>query len=105
MTIAPDARLQSLDRADVHAHALRAAVFVQEDAPEFAVEVPRQEWQAEPDIARMARMLNDSAAVVRAAVEGRLASGRPMDQHYDHSLLLMQHMVWHEGWLRKFSRP
>jgi hypothetical protein len=46
----------------------------------------------------MAQMLNDSAAVVRAAVKGKLESGRAMDQHYDHPILLMQHMVWHEGY-------
>jgi len=43
-------------------------------------------------------MLNESAAVVRRAVAGKLASGRAMDRHYDHPILLMQHMVWHEGY-------
>ena len=87
----------SIGQMFMHMHYVRL-VFVQEDAPEFAVEVPRQEWQAVPDIDRMAQILNDSAAVVRAAVEGKLAAGRSMDQHYDHPLLLMQHMVWHEGY-------
>ena len=87
----------SIGQMFMHMHYVRL-VFVHEDAPEFAVEVPKREWPREPDIDRMATMLNVSAAVVRAAVEGKLASGRAMDEHYDHPILLMQHMVWHEGY-------
>jgi uncharacterized damage-inducible protein DinB len=87
----------SVGQMFMHMHYVRL-VFVHEDAPEFAVAVPKQEWLAERDVERMAAMLNDSAAVVRAAVEGKLASGRAMDTHYDHPILLMQHMVWHEGY-------
>ncbi len=87
----------SIGQMIMHMHYVRL-VFVHEDAPEFAVEVPRREWVTERDIDRMAQMLNDSAAVVRAAVTGKLTSGRAMDQHYDHPILLMQHMVWHEGY-------
>ena len=87
----------SIGQMFMHVHYVRL-VFVQEDAPEFATEVPRREWQVELDRERMARMLTESAAVVRAAVEGKLLSGRPMDRHYDHPLLLLQHMVWHEGY-------
>ena len=43
-------------------------------------------------------MLNDSAAAVRDAVRGRLESGRPMDSHYDHPILMLQHLIWHEGY-------
>jgi hypothetical protein len=43
-------------------------------------------------------MLNDSARVVRAAVAGRLAAGRGMDVHYDHPILMLQHLIWHEGY-------
>lgn len=87
----------SVGQMFMHMHYVRL-VFVHEDAPEFAVDVPKREWLAERDIERMAQMLNDSAAVVRAAVEGKIVSGRSMDRHYDHPLLLMQHMVWHEGY-------
>jgi uncharacterized damage-inducible protein DinB len=87
----------SIGQMFMHMHYVRL-VTVHEDAPEFAVEVPRRQWVTEPDIDRMAQMLTESAAVVRAAVEGKLASGRAMDLHYDHPLLLMQHMVWHEGY-------
>ena len=73
-------------------------VFVEEDAPEFASAVPKGEYYTVYDRARLAEMLNESARVVRGAVAGRLESGRPMDRHYDHPILLLQHMVWHEGY-------
>jgi uncharacterized damage-inducible protein DinB len=81
----------------MHMHYVRL-VFVHEDAPEFSIEVPRREWVAEPDRDRMAQMLRESAEVVRRAVRGKLSSGRSMDLHYDHPMLLLQHMVWHEGY-------
>jgi uncharacterized damage-inducible protein DinB len=43
-------------------------------------------------------MLGESARVVRDAVRGRLEAGREMDLHYDHPILLLQHMLWHEGY-------
>ncbi len=80
-----------------HIHYVRL-VFVEEDAPEFAVSVPEAEWAAERDPGRIAEMLNASARVVRDAVSGRMAAAREMDMHYDHPILLLQHMIWHEGY-------
>jgi uncharacterized damage-inducible protein DinB len=80
-----------------HMHYVRL-VFVEEDAPEWARPVPQQEWGIEHDIPRLTQMLNDSAQAVRDAVKGRIESGQAMDQHYDHPLLLLQHMLWHEGY-------
>ena len=80
-----------------HIHYVRL-VFVLEDAPEFAREMPKEEWLAERDPDRIAQMLNDSAMAVRDAVKGRLEAGRGMDLHYDHPVLLLQHMLWHEGY-------
>src|SRR5262245_43404928 len=68
-------------------------VFVAEDAPEIAVAVPKGEWAVERNRDRLAQMLNDSAAAVRDAVKGRLASGRAMDRHYDHPILMFQHLI------------
>jgi uncharacterized damage-inducible protein DinB len=73
-------------------------VFVFEDAPEFARETPKEEWAVERDPGRIAQMLNDSAMAVRDAVKGRLQAHRDMDLHYDHPILLLQHMIWHEGY-------
>ena len=61
-------------------------------------ELPREEWAAEPDPIRMAQLLNDSAKAVRDAVKSRVEAGREMNLHYDHPILLLQHMVWHEGY-------
>ena len=80
-----------------HIHYVRL-VFVEEDAPECAGSIPEEEWAGERDRDRMAEMLNDSARAVREAVRSRLETERPMDLHYDHPILLLQHMIWHEGY-------
>ena len=80
-----------------HIHYVRLA-FVSEDAPEFAKTVPEKEWASESDTNRIAQMLNDSAKVVRDAVKNRVESGREMNLHYDHPILFLQHMIWHEGY-------
>jgi uncharacterized damage-inducible protein DinB len=73
-------------------------VFVSEDAPEFERDVPTGEWAAERDPARIEQMLNESAKTVRDAVKGRVESRRNMNTHYDHPILFLQHMLWHEGY-------
>jgi len=80
-----------------HIHYVRL-VFVEEDAPEFAKQVPKDEWVHERDRDRVAQMLNDSARTLREAVQNRLEAGREMDLHYDHPILILQHMIWHEGY-------
>jgi uncharacterized damage-inducible protein DinB len=84
-----------------HIHYVRL-VFVSEDAPEFAKDsadsLPAEEWVAERDPDRIAQLLNHSAAVVRAAVKNKVEAGRDMDLHYDHPILFLQHMIWHEGY-------
>jgi len=80
-----------------HIHYVRL-VFVWEDAQEVARKVPEEEWAGERDPERIAQMLNESAKAVRDAVESRVQAGRDMDLHYDHPILLLQHMIWHEGY-------
>ncbi len=80
-----------------HIHYVRL-VFVAEDAPEFARTLPEKEWVAESDSGRIAQMLNESAKAVRDAVQSRVLTGRDMNLHYDHPILLLQHMIWHEGY-------
>lgn len=81
----------------MHMHYCRL-VFVHETAPEIGAVVPAGEWRGERDRDRIAAMLNESADAVRDAVVGRLRAGRPMDTHYDHPILFLQHFVWHEGY-------
>ena len=80
-----------------HIHSVRL-VFILEDAPEFARDVPEVEWDDVRDPERIARMLNESAKVVRDAVESRVRLNKEMELHYDHPILLLQHMLWHEGY-------
>jgi uncharacterized damage-inducible protein DinB len=80
-----------------HMHYARL-VLVSEDAPEFATKLPEEEWAGERDAERIAQMLNDSAKAVRDAVHSRVEAGRDMDRHYDHPILMLQHLIWHEGY-------
>jgi uncharacterized damage-inducible protein DinB len=87
----------SIAQLFTHIHFVRL-VFVFEDAPEFARKLPEEEWVVECDGDRIAQMLNESARAVRDAVQSRVESGRDMNLHYDHPILLLQHMLWHEGY-------
>jgi uncharacterized damage-inducible protein DinB len=80
-----------------HIHYVRL-VFISEDAPEFAPAVPGEEWVDERDPGRIAHMLNDSSKAVRDVVRSKLESGGEMNLHYDHPVLFLQHMLWHEGY-------
>jgi hypothetical protein len=46
----------------------------------------------------MEQMLNNSAKAVCNAVKSRVESNREMNLHYDHPILFLQHMIWHEGY-------
>ena len=81
----------------MHMHCVRLG-FVEEDAPEFACPVPEEEWEDSRDVDLMAVQLHESAKIVREAMQGRLRAGRAMEKHYDHPILLLQHMIWHEGY-------
>jgi uncharacterized damage-inducible protein DinB len=80
-----------------HIHFVRL-ILVSEDAPELARDLPKEEWAVELDCGRIAQMLNESARAVREAVKTKVETGRDMNLHYDHPILLFQHMVWHEGY-------
>lgn len=81
----------------MHIHHERL-VSVFEEAPEFAREVPRDEWTVERDPDRLAEMLTESARAVRDAVKGRVLAGRGLDLNYDHPIGLLQLLLWHEGY-------
>ena len=80
-----------------HVHFVRLAILT-EDAREFAREMPAREWVDLRDRQRIAQMLGESAEAVRQAVKSRVAKGVAMDRHYDHPILLLQHLIWHEGY-------
>jgi len=80
-----------------HIHYVRL-VFVSEDAPEFGTVPNQEEWPAEHDPERITQMLNESAKLVRDAIQARIKTGQAMNVHYDHPILMLQHMIWHEGY-------
>jgi len=80
-----------------HVHSVRL-VFIEENVPGFPVQVPEVEWDDERDPVRIEAMLNDSAKAVREAVEHCVREGREMKRHYDHPILFLQMMIWHEGY-------
>ena len=96
LTLRPMESSPSVGELFAHIHYVRL-VFVSEDAPEFARPLP-DEWVQPVDRDLMIGMLNDSAQAVREAVQGRLEAARQMDVHYDDPILLLQHMIWHEGY-------
>lgn len=89
-----------------HMHQTRL-FWLTQTAPEFAQDLTplfRQEGEdriAEHDPRRIEAALNASAEAIADAVKGRTESGQPMQgEHasYDHPVLLLQHMLWHEGY-------
>ena len=87
----------SIAETFTHIHYVRL-VFLLEDTPEFAKKMPEKEWLGERDAGRIAQMLNESCDAVREAVKSRMEAGTAMNLHYDHPILFLQHMIWHEGY-------
>jgi uncharacterized damage-inducible protein DinB len=81
----------------MHIHHERC-ISVLEEAPEFAIEVPKSEWTSGCDALRIAELLTASAEAVRNAVRGRVLAGRGLDLNYDHPILMLQLLLWHEGY-------
>lgn len=73
-------------------------IFLSEDVPEFPVQLPSREWISEADPGTIANELERSAKAVREAMENCLRSGQQTKVHYDHPVLFLQHMIWHEGY-------
>lgn len=73
-------------------------VSVLENAPEFAGEVPAEEWMPQRDTDRIAQLLSESARRVRDAVAGRTAEDRAFDCDFAHPIQLLQFLIFHEGY-------
>jgi uncharacterized damage-inducible protein DinB len=85
---------------------LRLALVCESD-PQFAAKhpeiVPRDanEWLEEHDWGRTTDNLNHSAKVLRDAVRHWVETGQSLktaSPGYEHPILLLQHMIWHEGY-------
>lgn len=79
-----------------HIHYVRLVLVA--EACESATEVPENEWFVERDQNRMAQLLNQSAKAVRDAVKEKVESGQATALYYDHPILMLQHLLWHEGY-------
>lgn len=73
-------------------------ISVLEEAPEFAGTVPEKEWIPEPDPIRIEQLLTESHKRVRDAVKHRVQTGRQLDRSYDHPVLLLQLLMFHESY-------
>ena len=95
----------ALDGQLAHMHNTRK-FFLKQVAPELAAPLGRSysDDQGTPiaDLDELKKMLKASGEAVGAAVRKGIESGNgPMvSEHvtYDNPVLLMQHMVWHDGW-------
>jgi uncharacterized damage-inducible protein DinB len=84
--------------AEMFAHLIYVrAVFLTEDIPEFALGEPR-DWIPVRDPERLAAGLDASAQAVRNAVAACIERAQETKVHYDHPVLLLAHMIWHEGY-------
>lgn len=60
--------------------------------------VTDDDWIPSKDLAEIERRLRESEELVRGFVADKLAAGSDEVGQYDHPVLFLQHMVWHEGW-------
>ncbi|REJ82723.1 MAG: damage-inducible protein DinB [Acidobacteria bacterium] len=87
----------SVGQMFAHMHHERM-VSVAENAPEHAGETPAEEWAALADREQIAAQLEESARRVADAVRGRCERGEPFDLDYDHPILLIQLLIFHEAY-------
>ncbi|MFY9235220.1 MAG: DinB family protein [Fimbriimonadaceae bacterium] len=94
----------TLDGQLAHMHSVRK-FFLSQVAPEHAAGLVSSYADSEGtpigDLDAIKSNLKASGTAVREAVREGLAKGGPMtSEHvtYDTPVLLMQHMVWHDGW-------
>lgn len=97
MTLSPMEGSPSIGKLFAHMNYCRM-VFVAEDTPELStfVDTGHSEWVS--DVSQLAEMLDESAKAVRESVRNRVENGRPMAKHYDYPILMLQHLIWHEGY-------
>ncbi len=60
--------------------------------------VDGEDWIPSLDLDEVRTRLAESEALVRDWVADKLAAGAQTVGNYDHPVLYLQHMVWHEGW-------
>jgi len=84
-----------LDRQLAHIHGVRLG-WLSQASPKHADGLSMIEWDGDLDGVRAA--LARSGEAIGAAMRELLASGAEKAGPYDHPVLFLQHMIWHEGW-------
>jgi uncharacterized damage-inducible protein DinB len=91
---------EGLDHHLAHIHKVRQ-YFLSQVAPVKGDALPtvfQNHWENPIyDLDAIKSALNLSAATVREVVEESLSSGSDL-AGYDHPVIFLQHLVWHEGW-------
>ena len=80
-----------------HMHGTRL-YFVSQCAPDLPVTRPENGSLHTRDPHRIEQLLNESSLAVRNAVRTRVERGKQMEVLYDHPILMLQHLIWHEGY-------
>lgn len=102
--IAPGEDRLELDRQLCHIHLARKGWLKQaspthlEGLGTVMVQVSEDDWQANPDLEVIREQVRLSAKAVRDAFTDAVAAGKETLEPYDHPVLFLQHMLWHEGW-------
>jgi uncharacterized damage-inducible protein DinB len=73
-------------------------ISLAEEAPEFAGAVPPREWEGEDSVEAIVAKLDESAVLVARAVRARVEADRPLDRSYDHPILFLQLLAFHEAY-------
>jgi uncharacterized damage-inducible protein DinB len=81
----------------MHVHHERLC-SLQEEIPESSAVLPEKEWLDEKEVGRIAELLTESAAKVREAIKQRIFDGRDLDLNFGHPALMLQFLLWHEGY-------
>ena len=81
----------------IHIHGTRL-FFISECVPELSGTLPEKVPADKGDSVRIAQMLNESAQAVRGAVQTKLEHNQQMEVFYDHPILMLQHLIWHDAY-------
>lgn len=81
----------------LHMHGTRV-FFLSEDAPEFALPFDEESWFKVREPERIGAALDESARAMRDAVEHYVTTGQALRVRFDHPVLFLVHLIWHEGY-------
>lgn len=77
---------------------MMAAGLEQPLGPSLFTVVSEEEWVPSSDLDEIRSRLRESGALVRGWVAEQIEAGTQQAGNYDHPVLYLQHMMWHEGW-------